>query len=520
MKLKRDNFTQKTIETLKTRVAHRCSNPDCRIVTAGPTTDISKSNIIGEAAHLYAAAPGGPRYDSTMSADKRKSIENAIWLCSNCSDLIDKDPDAYPIELLNEWKQRAEQLALEELGKKLPDKLDAINTLTTALTGSCNKSIPDMLRNVSVASANYLQKLDPRFRVDVEYVNQATKYTFFSNSDDPIDFNLKFTLDNSNDSSDYFSEMMNYGKPINIAIENFQFTGSPIFDTLTTEHGSGAGILTLKPESIKSVMKIWLSQDNEAPFIADDFHGEIFRGEQAFSFEGYSFGELLYFSFRKDKTNQSEQSSYSLGIDFSKWTGLDMLSLPYFTKLYDFTERIKDHWVINGVLEINGEKILEAHQESFGNNEAARELYIPLKYILMIRKLSQQLKINFTFQETHFSKDVYDLLERFDMAVTRTIIKPPFLSNPSTVMHIESQSNLENLRKASSAEESTSISIEQETEPFDLFDQTVSMPSVRHVFTSVYPKFERNIDCLTVGDYVKVEFIPAEECEYYIELIE
>lgn len=117
MRTNRDDFSKSTIETLKARVAHKCSNTSCRAITAGPSTDPNKSNSIGEAAHISAAAPGGPRYDSSMSAEERKSIKNAIWLCSNCSDKIDKDPEAYPISLLQEWKTEAERLALEELGK-------------------------------------------------------------------------------------------------------------------------------------------------------------------------------------------------------------------------------------------------------------------------------------------------------------------------------------------------------------------------------------------------------------------
>ncbi|MDD3712433.1 MAG: hypothetical protein PHZ28_02945 [Candidatus Izemoplasmatales bacterium] len=117
MRANRDDFSKSTIETLKARVAHKCSNPSCRAITAGPSADPNKSNNIGEAAHISAAAPGGPRYDSSMFAEERKSIKNAIWLCSNCSDKIDKDSEAYPIALLQEWKSEAERLALEELGK-------------------------------------------------------------------------------------------------------------------------------------------------------------------------------------------------------------------------------------------------------------------------------------------------------------------------------------------------------------------------------------------------------------------
>jgi len=50
-----------------------------------------------------------------LNIEKRKSIENGIWLCHNCSDLIDKDDLNYPIELLETWKVKAENSAYSEI---------------------------------------------------------------------------------------------------------------------------------------------------------------------------------------------------------------------------------------------------------------------------------------------------------------------------------------------------------------------------------------------------------------------
>jgi len=94
----RDDFPKKVIEPLRARVNNRCSNPNCRVPTTGPTTDNEKVNNIGVAAHITAASPGGPRYDPSMRKEERKSIRNAIWLCSNCSIKIDRDPSKYSVK--------------------------------------------------------------------------------------------------------------------------------------------------------------------------------------------------------------------------------------------------------------------------------------------------------------------------------------------------------------------------------------------------------------------------------------
>ena len=104
MNKKRDDFTDKTKQILARRVNDFCSNPNCRQQTSGPHSDPGKSTIIGEAAHITAAEEGGPRYNPDLTAEKRKSPENGIWLCASCADLIDKDEERYTVELLKEWK--------------------------------------------------------------------------------------------------------------------------------------------------------------------------------------------------------------------------------------------------------------------------------------------------------------------------------------------------------------------------------------------------------------------------------
>ncbi|HUU49631.1 MAG TPA: hypothetical protein VMW81_01575 [Nitrospinota bacterium] len=111
----RDDFTQQTLDILAKRVGVRCSNPSCRKLTTGPRTEETKIVNIGVGSHITAAATGGPRYDSSLSSDERKSADNGIWLCQNCAKLVDNDPVRYTVEVLREWKKSAEDAALSEI---------------------------------------------------------------------------------------------------------------------------------------------------------------------------------------------------------------------------------------------------------------------------------------------------------------------------------------------------------------------------------------------------------------------
>ncbi|MEQ1591843.1 MAG: hypothetical protein ABL892_05580 [Thiobacillaceae bacterium] len=106
--MSRDDFSAPVKNTLAKRVAHTCSNPACRATTSGPHSDPIRSINVGVACHISAAAAGGPRFDSDLSADERASIENAVWLCQSCAKLIDSDTVRFPVQTLRQWKIAAE----------------------------------------------------------------------------------------------------------------------------------------------------------------------------------------------------------------------------------------------------------------------------------------------------------------------------------------------------------------------------------------------------------------------------
>ena len=105
----RDEFAKDTIRKAAGRVGYRCSFPGCPNSTIGASMEkANKTSVTGVAAHICAAAEGGPRYDKNMSAEERRSVENCIWLCQTHSKLIDTDVQTYTAEVLRQWKADAE----------------------------------------------------------------------------------------------------------------------------------------------------------------------------------------------------------------------------------------------------------------------------------------------------------------------------------------------------------------------------------------------------------------------------
>jgi hypothetical protein len=108
----RDDFTEKTKIALGSRVGYLCSNPNCQMATVGPSEDrVTGIARTGDAAHITAAAPGGPRYDANLTPAQRADSANGIWLCKPHASLVDSNHSRYSVALLHAWKDRAEDLA-------------------------------------------------------------------------------------------------------------------------------------------------------------------------------------------------------------------------------------------------------------------------------------------------------------------------------------------------------------------------------------------------------------------------
>ena len=105
--MNRDDFPRRIKDAVAKRAAFYCSNPKCNKLCIGPAEkNIEDVNYYGKIAHITAASEGGPRYDKNINTLERKSANNAIFLCSNCADMIDKNEGIdFPREKLHQWKK-------------------------------------------------------------------------------------------------------------------------------------------------------------------------------------------------------------------------------------------------------------------------------------------------------------------------------------------------------------------------------------------------------------------------------
>src|ERR1700733_4080256 len=104
----RDDFPKKARVYVAMRACLHCSFTGCARLTVGPSEESSEAiTMIGKAAHICGAAPGpgSRRYDASMTPEERAHIDNAIWLCADHADLVDRDEVTYSVETLRAMKR-------------------------------------------------------------------------------------------------------------------------------------------------------------------------------------------------------------------------------------------------------------------------------------------------------------------------------------------------------------------------------------------------------------------------------
>ncbi len=516
----RDNFTKGVIEKLRTRVAHRCSNPECRVPTIGPATKSDKATSIGIAAHITAASVGGPRYDISLTEKSRKSMENGIWLCSNCSIAIDKDVNRYPVELLKKWKIDAETLAMQEMGKRLPGKNDAIDILTTALTGKSNKLITDAISNIHRASSTALENLDPRFAIASAYVNGTTNFEIRAKQN--VDLTMCVRKEFAREYSDKYRMLIDHGNELTINGDAIIFEGSKLFEVLTSNASNS--LLTVSPTKTKATQKIWLlSKEDSVVESLDDILGNISFGRQSFTFSGSACNGIFNFRYQMSLDKKNSSARVNLTIDFDKWSGINVLSLPYFNKLHSFFEKLHDKWGLFTTLEIDGVEMLRSNEVAMDTYNFPKEILGTLDIINMARTIASTLNTPIFFNPAYsFSaQEVSEFFDAVSIARGESILYKDDLKENITC-ELVVDNNLDVFAQLAGLNEPVDFNMVQANgKELHLFGQSIKLPNTLVQVRSATPRITstKPLKNLTNGDALTIEWIPSEKFECKIEFV-
>jgi hypothetical protein len=107
---------------------------------------LRRSISIAERAHIVAHSERGPRGDRSLPRDYRADPANIVLLCPTCHTTVDKDPSAYPVDLL--------------LGKK-DTRAAAVARVGGVLTFATRRQARGAVEEILIRNATIFRVLGP-----------------------------------------------------------------------------------------------------------------------------------------------------------------------------------------------------------------------------------------------------------------------------------------------------------------------------------------------------------------------
>lgn len=507
----RDNFSKRIVERLRSRVAHRCSNPDCRRQTAGPATDPEGVNIVGIAAHIHAASPGGPRYLLSMSPVQRSGIQNAIWLCSVCATLIDRDIEAYPAERLLTWKGEAERLAAKELNTRPPTHGDATAQLVAALSGQSPTFLPAVIGNAHEASAKALERLDPRFQVESSYQDKITTFTL--NARENVPFKLLVPPERALEWQAKVRSALDDGLGFEIDASGVKAQGSPLLEQVFDGDAIQQPTIKISPRSTSVRAKLAaVDLVGGTRHAFDDVDGHLFMGQASLTFKGELWEGLAKLTMRLQHPGNSPDGRFSLNFDIDRWVGLDIRGLPYLPSIVEFFHHADGGEVLDVAVFWRGQQLL-GMRAKFDDlrREAGAQLSL-LAYLSRASEVARALDVAVRLpKHIAVSKDDFDdLISIYEIVTAPSRLGQERLSTNAsfTLIATDNGENIQQLREQS---EPSVIAFKQSIQSeLTIFGQVVSIPFINLTFNGVFPRVLDDRQSFEAGDSVRVELEPAD----------
>lgn len=405
----RDNFTKPIIDILRRRAGNACSNPACLVQTVEPQyTNPMKVTDTGIAAHICAASPGGPRYSSTMTVEKRKDISNGIWLCSHCATKIDREPDAYSVDLLLSWKVRAEARIISNSNSRMYTESEAIHKSSISFLQNHGLNLPHQfqlsLSNISKSIKEYIGILDPRLEVDYSFTEGIDHFKInlkdslnHQSDEEPIRISFTSTLNYKND----WENLVEHGENFTCKVKNFR-SNSLALDILFPQNLDNSFLTIKHPNQRKAEIEI---QDSDGNCLIK-FEDFLIVGRSTFSIRAKIFDDLLCMRLEKISYRENEnkaKGTFNLDLNFKLWDQKPLDQLNHFSRIFSFYKNLSKQNKVSIVIYIDGREI---YQNTFSIPYTfLSNLLSLLTYTSYSQIISRALKLSINFDSKIICSD-------------------------------------------------------------------------------------------------------------------
>ena len=517
---KDNDFTDSTRRKLRDRVANLCSNPECRRNTVAANLEtIDNRTIIGEAAHICAASSGGPRFDNRMSTTDTKSFNNGIWLCSICHKIIDREPETYPVEMLKDWKVKAEEYASQSLGMKYRTDEDIRESQQSLLCKMPLSLINDAISNVHGSVVQTLEVLDNRLKLSTKFDNETTIYKVEPRSDSYVPtINVK---DFSNESNiRKYKDLIFHGLDCEIEGDLSFLSDSILINKLLNDSS-----INFKKASIKRTNKVsaYLKipyQDSNINKTVIKINGYLTHGLKTVSFIG---GLKRYFKFEVigmpmfDESITDIVQNFNMSFCFDDWNGKDIRSLDKLEDLYTLINEICDNENANiGLFTSENHTFLaKAKINNSSNNDDVKQIRWLLTYIYKAFRICENFGVRAIF-------DLNNSISNIDYQKVMNLYNEVFECDTYYGESIKIFSDLklyitnkEDIKKLKSTEKFSCRIIKNDEKYLKIFDSEIEIPEKVYVVE----KFNVEVYETQEQDVYNANLIANEESKLRIEYL-
>jgi len=504
----RDDFSPAIKTLLKERVAGICSRPDCRSFTLGAHTDPGQKISIGVAAHICAAAPGGPRYDDCMPPAERAAAANGIWLCQSCSRLIDRDTTKYTIDVLRQWKSDAEARALRDIGKRVPSPDDARDQMVMALSKIPVSNQPSLIGNAHAAYEAVLEKADDRFVVKTSFSEGHTVIALHPKV--PVAINFSVEEPTRSQWRQGLAAFWNHGETARLPGDGVRVHGSPLFDGTLSPNAIACSEIVISRDGVDVVAKVSLTDPtSKETFLMDDILGKLTGGKETFSFHGSACSGLVRLDLRQSIQEIAEEGDFTIGVNLTPWVGRDISKLPYFERLRQLYKLIVEGWTIDLTMELEGQRILGANVHVSTTNSLVLSIHTILEYTNRARILAGKLGQRLTFQlhPAFSAEDHEDLDDMASIAQGTSDLTADEVDNITASLIVGP--NADNIRFLKESTTPHVMLFTANPDPLMVFGQPVVIPEVRKLFSGVIAQIDADINSLQEGETIPVRWVTA-----------
>lgn len=171
---------KKDWKILCAKSGNRCALPNCRAILVEDATKTDRASLIAEAAHIKGENPGSARYDASMTDEERNCCKNRILLCPSCHTKIDKQQNAYPVELLQRYKTEHEAWIIESTKNEVINvsfsELDIVTKHLISNQGTKDDSLTLISPKDKIAKNELSNSIEQMILIGMTQVRQVANF--------------------------------------------------------------------------------------------------------------------------------------------------------------------------------------------------------------------------------------------------------------------------------------------------------------------------------------------------------